>query len=53
MYSQGPETDKGTADHWILAVAGAVVATTAAGNHFGLGRAWRRTALVRRHRFLI
>lgn len=30
-----------------------VVVTTAAGDHFGLGRAWRRTALVRRYRFLI
>lgn len=48
-----PATNPLTDDHWILAVAGAVVATTAAGDHFGLGRAWRRTALVRRYRFLI
>lgn len=27
--------------------------STVAGNHFGPGRAWRRTALVRRYRFLI
>lgn len=48
-----PETNPVTDNHWILAVAGAAVAATAAGDHFGLGRAWRRTALVRRYRFLI
>lgn len=48
-----PATNPLTDDHWILAVAGAVVATTAAGDHFGLGRTWRRTALVQRYRFLI
>ncbi|MFJ8041763.1 hypothetical protein ACIRBX_14825 [Kitasatospora sp. NPDC096147] len=47
-----PATNPVTDDHWMIAGAAIVLATTAAGDHLGLGRRWKATPLVRRFRWL-
>ncbi|MER7762077.1 hypothetical protein [Streptomyces sp. NPDC097619] len=43
-----PATNPITDDHWMIALAAVVLTVCRAGDHFGLGAAWRRTPLVRR-----
>lgn len=46
---ENPVTDS----HWMLALAALVIATTRAGDFFGLGGVWKRLRLVRRHPWLV
>ncbi|MER6105275.1 hypothetical protein ABT115_23940 [Streptomyces sp. NPDC001832] len=48
-----PANNPITDDHWMLALAGIVIATTHAGDFFGLGRKWKEFRLVRRYRWLV